>query len=63
MSHKRLATWTWALIFGGMLTLALALTVRHTDAALGWVLVGLSSLAVVVGVVLIWVRSTMRDID
>ncbi len=63
MSHKRLATWTWSLIFGGMLTLALGLTVRNTDAALGWVLVVASSVAVAVGVVLIWVRSTMNDGD
>jgi Mn2+/Fe2+ NRAMP family transporter len=63
MSHKRLATWTWSLIFGGMLTLALGLTVQKIDPMLGWVLVVASVLAVVVGIVLIWLRSTMNDTD
>jgi hypothetical protein len=63
MSPSRLSTLTWSLIFGGMLTMALGLTVTKTDAALGWALVMASGLAIAVGVVLIWVRSTMNDTD
>jgi hypothetical protein len=61
MSPSGLSAWTWSLIFGGMLGLALGLTVRRTDALLGWILIVASGAAVAVGIVLIWVRSTMND--
>jgi uncharacterized membrane protein YqiK len=49
------------LIFGGMLGIALGLTVHKTEPTLGWVLIAGSALAIVVGVVLIWIRSTIKD--
>ncbi len=57
LSTSRLAALTWVLIFGGMLMLALGLVVRRSDAALGWGMAGGSVAAIVVGVVLVWVRS------
>ncbi len=57
LSTSRLATLTWVLIFGGMLMLALGLVVRRSDEALGLGIATVSVAAIVVGVVLIWVRS------
>jgi hypothetical protein len=60
MSAKRIATLTWVLIFGGILSLALGLVMSRSDAVLGWSIAGVAIVAVVVGVVLIWVRSRME---
>ena len=61
MPSGRIARWTWGLIFGGMLVMPLGLLQRDTDSTLRWVLVAGSAVAITIGVVLIWVRSTMKD--
>jgi hypothetical protein len=61
MSRARLARLTWSLIFGGMLLIPLGLNLRDTEGTLRWVLVAGSAVAITIGVVLIWVRSTMKD--
>lgn len=61
MSSGRIAALTWALIFGGMLVMAVGLTVRGADNILGWLLIAGSAIAIAVGVILIWVRSTMNN--
>ena len=60
MSTRHIATLTWVLIFGGILSLALGLVVSRSDAVLGWGIAGAAIVAIVVGVVLIWVRSRME---
>lgn len=57
---KRIAALTWVLIFGGMLSLALGLVVSRGDAVLGWGIAVVAIVAIVVGVVLIWVRARME---
>ena len=59
MSSPRMALVTWVLIYAGMLSFALGWTVRPHAPALGWVLIVGSAVAVVAGVVLVWVRSRM----
>ncbi len=61
MSASGFSAWTWSLIFGGMLFMALGLTVHDTEPGLGWVLIAGSGLAIAAGVVLIWIRSTIKD--
>ena len=61
MSSGRIAAWTWGLIFGGMLVMALGLTVLRADRTLGWVFVACSAVAIAAGVILIWIRSTMKN--
>ena len=63
MSSGRIAAWTWGLIFGGMLVMAIGLTLRDTDSTLGWVLVAGSGIGIAVGVILIWVRSRMNNTE
>ncbi|MDH5540529.1 MAG: hypothetical protein OEY03_14100 [Rhizobacter sp.] len=60
-STAALATVTWVLILGGMLSLALGLVVRRSDADLGLTMAILSGIAIAVGIVLVWVRSRMPD--
>ena len=56
-----LAAVTWVLILGGMLSLALGLVVRRSDADLGLTMAILSGIAIGVGIVLVWFRSRMPD--
>ena len=50
----------WTLIFGGLLTVILGIFVGKTDEAIGWTMVAAGGLMTAVGVVLIYVRSTLR---
>ena len=52
---------TWVLIYGGLLTLVLGLWVTPADDDTGWLLVAGGGLAAAVGVVLIYVRSRIKD--
>jgi len=61
MSPARVEKWTWVLIFGGLITCGLGLAVPPTDAALGWALMSAGAVAALVGMLLIWVRSRMKD--
>ena len=56
----RLDRLIWVLIFGGLLTLVLALSVKHQDETLGWALALLGAAAAIVGAVLIVVRARLH---
>jgi protein-S-isoprenylcysteine O-methyltransferase Ste14 len=49
----------WTLIFGGLLMVILGVFVGKTDDAIGWITVIAGCILTAVGVVLIYVRSTM----
>ena len=49
----------WALIFGGLLTSILGIFVGKTDDAIGWMMVAAGIVLVVIGAILIYVRSTL----
>jgi membrane protein DedA with SNARE-associated domain len=57
----RIQKWTWILIYIGMVSLALGLSVQRSDAALGWGIAVPGIVLIVVGAVLIWVRSRMKN--
>ncbi len=63
ISTARVAALTWVLIFGGMLMLALGLVVGRSEPGLGWAIAAASIVAIVAGVMLIWVRSRMESED
>lgn len=56
----RLQALIWVLIYAGLLTLVLGLSVQRLDAATGWLLVASGALVAAVGVVLIYVRSRIK---
>jgi len=51
----------WALIYGGLFAVGLGLSVQRRAAGLGWGLVAAGSAASAVGIVLVFVRSRMKD--
>lgn len=60
LALKRVQQLVWVLIYGGLMTLVLGLSVQRTDDALGWSLVAGGALVALVGAVLIFVRSRMK---
>jgi hypothetical protein len=61
MKTSAVEAWVWVLIYGGLLLFCLGLFIDRSDFALGW-LVGLTGAALVLaGVLLIYLRSRMRD--
>jgi uncharacterized membrane protein len=61
LTTKRVETWVWVLVYGGLILLALGLSVRSGDATLGWGIAAVGTTLTAVGIVLIWVRSRMKD--
>ena len=61
MSNDTLDKLIWTLIFGGLLVGSLGLFVERQNEPLGWSIVVVGSVAAVVGVVLVWVRSRRPD--
>jgi len=61
MTTPKLEKLTWILIFGGLIVLTLGLFVERQDDAFGWSLVVIGSLVAAAGVVLVWVRSRIKD--
>jgi vacuolar-type H+-ATPase subunit I/STV1 len=57
---QRLQRLIWVLIYGGLLTLVLGLSMQRSDDALGWSMVTAGALLALVGAVLIYVRSRMK---
>ena len=59
-SIARLHTLIWVLIYGGLLTVVLGLSVQRSNDAMGWSMVAAGALIAAVGCVLIYVRSKMK---
>ena len=49
----------WMLIFGGLITIILGIFVERAGDAMGWMMVVAGVMMTAIGVVLIYVRSTM----
>ena len=62
-SIARLQQLIWVLIYGGLLTLVLGLSVQRMDDAMGWSLVAAGGIAAAIGFVLIYVRSRLTSSD
>ena len=57
----RLDSLVWILIFGGLLTLVLGIATHGEAVIAGWSLSVLGGIATGAGIVLIWVRSRLRE--
>jgi Zinc-ribbon containing domain len=53
--------WVWVLVYGGLIALALGLAVRGRDSLVAVFLIVGGAVLTALGVVLVWVRSLMRD--
>jgi VIT1/CCC1 family predicted Fe2+/Mn2+ transporter len=59
----RLETLIWTLIYGGLLTLIVGASMGRSEEGSGAVVMLLGAIVAVVGVVLIYVRSRLREED
>jgi hypothetical protein len=59
-SVARLQSLIWILIYGGLLTLVLGLSVQRIDDTIGWSIVVIGGIVAAVGFVLIYVRSRIN---
>ena len=57
--HARLEKWIWILIYGGLFLVILGIATGRTDPMTGWLMAVPGALAMVVGSVLIYVRSRL----
>jgi hypothetical protein len=57
---KRLQSLIWVLIYGGLLTLVLGLSMERLDDAIGWSMVVAGGVIAAIGFVLIYVRSRIN---
>lgn len=59
--HATLEKWIWILIYGGLFAIILGIATGRTEEALGWAMAVPGAVLVVVGTVLIYVRSRLKD--
>ena len=59
--HARLEKWIWILIYGGLFLLVLGIATGREDQTLGWAMAVPGAAVALVGVVLIYVRSRLKD--
>jgi hypothetical protein len=57
---KRIETWVWILVYGGLIVVGLGLAVQRSDASLGWGIASIGGALVVGGAVLVWMRSRIE---
>jgi len=61
VSTQRIGTLIWALIFGGLFVVAIGIALERSGESYGWSFIGAGGVAIVVGFVLVWVRSRMPE--
>jgi hypothetical protein len=61
MSPRRLEQCTWGLIYGGLLALCIGWFARPGAGPLGELAMTAGAVAVAIGLVLIWVRSRIKE--
>ena len=60
LTSKRLHTAIWVLVYGGLLTLVLGLSVQRSDDDLGWSMVAAGLVLALLGFALVFVRARMK---
>jgi hypothetical protein len=60
LTSKRLHTAIWVLVYGGLLTLVLGLSVQRSDDDLGWSMVAAGLVVALLGFALVFVRARMK---
>ena len=62
-SASRVETWVWVFVYAGMLVFGVGLAVSRTADALGTAIASVGVLLIVIGALLVWVRSRMKSPD
>jgi hypothetical protein len=58
---SRLETWAWVCIYAGLLGMCLSIFVEPLDVALAMPMLIISGLVVFIGIILIYLRSHLKD--
>jgi len=61
ISTKRLGALIWALIYGGLFTIAIGVALQRAAEPYGWSVAVCGAVVVAVGFVLVWIRSRMSE--
>jgi hypothetical protein len=61
LSVARVDVLVWALMYGGLLGVGLGVALLRTGEAFGWGVVVAGAVVVAIGILLLWVRSRMRE--
>lgn len=61
MKTTSIEKWTWWLIYVGLGMVGLGLAVQRRDESVGWPFIVLGGVAVALGVLLIFLRSRIKD--
>jgi hypothetical protein len=61
VSTQRIGTLIWVLIFGGLFVLGIGIALERSGESYGWNVIAAGALAIVVGCVLVWVRSRIPE--
>ena len=61
MNIKRIEGWIWVLVYIGMVLIGLGIAVQRTDTTLGWFITAPGITLTLIGIVLIVVRSRMKE--
>jgi hypothetical protein len=60
LTSQRLHTLIWVLVYGGLLTLVLGLSVQRSDDDLGWSMVAAGLVVALLGFALVFVRARIK---
>ena len=61
VSTQRIGTLIWVLIFGGLFVVGIGIALERSGESYGWNVIAAGALAIVVGCVLVWVRSRIPE--
>ena len=61
LDAARLDAIAWTLVFGGLLVVGVGIALQRNGAGYGWGVVVAGALVVAAGVVVVWLRSRIRD--
>ena len=61
LDAARLDALVWALVFGGLVVVAIGVALDRIGAGYGWGVVAAGATIVAAGVAALWLRSRMRD--
>ena len=51
----------WVYVYAGLILLGLGLAVQRGDSTIGWTIAAIGAVSIVIGIVLVWVRSRMKQ--
>jgi hypothetical protein len=61
VSTQGIGTLIWVLIFGGLFVVGIGIALERSGESYGWNVIAAGALAIVVGCVLVWVRSRIPE--